>query len=305
MTAILSDNTGNIELVWFKNFSYIFKALKEDGIYTVYGKINEFKGKVNIAHPEIKLYDTSDDSQGLKMEPVYSLTEKLKSRFMDSRYILTLVRQILQHPEFDIEEFIPVEVSKPLKLLSGKAALYYMHLPENEKQAEAASRRIRFEEMFSLAMRSEKIRAKRWQDKNGIKMSKTGALLNDFYHDHLAFELTDAQKKVIKEIRADMVGGRQMNRLLQGDVGSGKTIVALFCMLMCLDNGYQACMMAPTEILATQHFITLSDLLSELPVKVELLTGSTPKKKRAFFFFRNKLPRQHTRKNWVLFPLCS
>lgn len=280
LTAILKEGSAAIELVWFKNFQYIVKALKEDGIYTVYGKVGSFNGKLNMAHPEIKLYDPADDDKGDPMEPVYPLTEKLKSRFMDSRYILNIVKQVIQSPEFNAEEFIPDSVLKPLKMIGHKAALYFMHLPGSEKAAEEAARRIKFEEMFTLAMRSEKMRTRRWLENKGIPMPRSGELLNRFYRDHLAFELTDAQKRVIREIRSDMSGGRQMNRLLQGDVGSGKTIVALFCMLMCIDNGYQACMMAPTEILATQHYLTLKDQLAELPVRLELLTGSTPKKKR-------------------------
>ena len=280
LVANLIDKSGGIELLWFKNYQYILKALKEDAFYTVYGKVNAFMGKLSIAHPEIKLFDARDDEKGHQMEPVYPLTEKLKSRFMDSKYILSLVKQIIQSPEFECQDHIPISVLKPLHLISRKSALYHMHLPSSEQAAIASARRIKFEEMFTLAMRSEKIKSRRWQEMNGFKMTQSGPLLKDFYHKHLAFELTDAQKRVIKEIRSDMRSGHQMNRLLQGDVGSGKTIVALFCMLMCIDNKAQACMMAPTEILATQHYITLKDQVLGLPIKVELLTGSTTKKKR-------------------------
>lgn len=288
LTARLKDETGSIELVWFRNYQYIIKALKEDAVYTVYGKVGSFNGKLSIAHPEIKLFDASDTETGLAMEPVYPLTEKLKSRFMESKYIFGLVRQILNDPRFNPEDFIPESVSKPLKLLSHKSAIYFMHLPGSLKAAEEAARRIKFEEMFTLAMRSEKIRNMRHLQQNGIKMEKTGSLINEFYHNHLAFDLTNAQKRVIKEIRADMLSKSQMNRLLQGDVGSGKTIVALFCMLMCIDNGYQACMMAPTEILATQHYLTLKEQLEKLPVNIELLTGSTARKKRLEILSRLK-----------------
>ena len=281
LLANFTDKSGSIELLWFKNYQYILKALKEDGMYTIYGKVNAFMGKLSIAHPEIKLYDLKDDETGYKMEAVYPLTEKLKARFMDSKYFLSLIKQIIQSPEFECDDHIPQSVLKPLNLISCKAAIYHMHLPSSEQAAMAAARRIKFEEMFTLAMRSEKTKNLRWKDMNGFKMTQSGVLLNEFYHKHLAFELTDAQKRVIKEIRADMKSGVQMNRLLQGDVGSGKTIVALFCMLMCLDNKAQACMMAPTEILATQHYITLKDQVEGLPIQLALLTGSTTKKRRS------------------------
>ncbi len=281
LSAVLQDETGTIELVWFKNYQYILKALKEGALYTVYGKPSEYLGKFNIAHPEIKLFDPSDNTKGLVMEPVYPLTEKLKSRFMDSRYISGLVRQIVSDPRFNIPEHIPVSVSKPLKLISRKTALYHMHFPADERTQAAAARRIKFDEMFILAMRSEKNRSNRLREKQGIQMSRPGRLFNRFYHENLRFELTEAQKRVIREIREDVKSGKQMNRLLQGDVGSGKTIVALFCMLMSIDNNYQACLMAPTEILATQHFLTIREMLQGLPLEIELLTGSTSKKKRA------------------------
>ncbi len=280
LSATLRDATGKVELLWFKNFSFVEKALKEDAFYTVYGKVNAFKGAFSVPHPEIKLYDPGDKENVLPMEPVYPLTEKLKSRFMDSRYIMGLVKHLLLHPDFQLEEYIPESVLKPLKMIGRKAALYYIHLPGDEKTRAAAERRIKFDEMFTLAMRSEKNKVLRLREHNGIPMNKSGKLVNEFYHNHLSFELTNAQKKVIREIKTDMAKGSRMNRLLQGDVGSGKTIVALFSMLMCIDNGFQACLMAPTEILATQHYLTLKDMLSEMPVTVDLLTGSSNKKHR-------------------------
>jgi len=280
LSAMLIDETGAVELVWFKNFQYIFKSLKESGIYTVYGKVSEFNGKFNMSHPEFKIYEPADDKKGLAFEPVYPLTEKLKSRFMDSRYLLNLVMQVIHHPHFDVQEYIPESVTKPLRLINRKAAIYHIHLPADDMAQQAAVRRIKFDEMFILAMRSEKSRVNRLLEKKGILMAQPGKLFNRFYHEYLKFELTDAQKRVIREIRDDMKSGKQMNRLLQGDVGSGKTVVALFCMLMSIDNACQACLMAPTEILATQHYLTIKDQLQELPIRLELLTGSTKKKKR-------------------------
>lgn len=280
LTAILIDSSGSIELIWFKNYNYVLKALKEDAVYTVYGKVNDFKGKLSIAHPEIKIYSKDDNDKGLPLEPVYPLTEKLKARFMDSKFFMSLIKQVLYHPDFDIPEYIPESVYKPLKLINRKSAYQQIHLPQNNAIQLAATRRIKFDEMFTLAMRAEKNKANRLLEQRGIRMPKVGDLFNTFFKKYLQFELTNAQKQVIKEIKDDIGSGKQMNRLLQGDVGSGKTIVAVLCMLIAIDNGYQTCMMAPTEILATQHYLTVKDLLSEMPVCVALLTGSTTKKNK-------------------------
>lgn len=279
MTAVLTDKTGHIELVWFKNFQYIHKTLKESGKYKVYGKISSFNGKLSISHPEIKPV-AEEDKSGLRLEPIYPLTEKLKSVFMDSKFFLQCMKQVFENKSFQLEEHLPVSVTKPLKLMSRHDAFFNIHMPASEKHRQEAERRIKFEEMFTLAMRSEKSKVIRMKQANGIPLNKSGNLVNEFYHNHLSFELTEAQKRVIKEIRKDMSASYRMNRLLQGDVGSGKTIVALFCMLVCIDNGHQACLMAPTEILATQHYLTLKDQLKDLPVNVALLTGSTPKRQR-------------------------
>ncbi|NQW42840.1 MAG: ATP-dependent DNA helicase RecG [Bacteroidetes bacterium] len=280
LIAVLEDKTGNIELTWFKNFQYVAKTLKEGAFYTVFGKINDFKGKISIVHPEIKLYSIEDNESGLNMEPVYPLTEKLKARFMDSKFFMNAIKQILVHSEFDLSEYIPESVSKPLKLIPRKHAYYFIHLPKKVNEQLTAERRIKFDEMFTLAMRNEKNKITRLQEQKGIKMLKVGDNFNTFYKECLSFELTNAQKKVIKEIKADISNGNQMNRLLQGDVGSGKTVVALLCMLMAIDNGYQTCLMAPTEILATQHYFTIKDMLGNLPINIKLLTGSTTKKNR-------------------------
>ncbi|MEN9739633.1 MAG: ATP-dependent helicase RecG [Bacteroidota bacterium] len=280
LKAILTDASGSIELVWFNHFQWLHKVIKPDAFYTVYGRVNSFNGSLSINHPEIKLYEAKDEVKGLKFEPVYPLTEKLKARFMDSKWLSQLIAQIMTHPEFHYPEYIPISVLKPLKYPSRQQAIQCMHFPKNEGEVEWAKKRIKFEEMFALAMRTEKMKAIRMMTQKGYSLPKTGELIHGFYHKHLDFELTNAQKRVIKEIRSDLVKPFPMNRLLQGDVGSGKTIVALFCMLMCVDNGMQACLMAPTEILATQHYISISDQLSDLPIRVELLTGSTSKSKR-------------------------
>jgi len=280
LTATLTDSTGSIELIWFKNYQYVIKALKEDALYTVYGKANDFKGRYSISHPEIKLYQAEDNVKGLPLEPVYPLTEKLKARFMDSRFFMGIIKQILHHPDFDLPEYIPESVTKPMKLIHRKSAYQQIHLPQNKQVHAAATRRIKFDEMFTLAMRAEKNKANRLIEQRGIRMPKVGELFNVFFKKYLQFELTNAQKQVIKEIKDDIGSGKQMNRLLQGDVGSGKTIVALLCMLIAIDNGYQTCMMAPTEILATQHYLSIKDLLADMPIRIALLTGSTTKKNK-------------------------
>lgn len=280
LTATLTDSTGSIELIWFKNYQYAIKALKEDALYTVYGKANDFKGRYSISHPEIKLYQVEDNVKGLPLEPVYPLTEKLKARFMDSRFFMGIIKQILHHPDFDLPEYIPESVTKPMKLIHRKSAYQQIHLPQNKLVHAAATRRIKFDEMFTLAMRAEKNKANRLIEQRGIRMPKVGELFNVFFKKYLQFELTNAQKQVIKEIKDDIGSGKQMNRLLQGDVGSGKTIVALLCMLIAIDNGYQTCMMAPTEILATQHYLSIKDLLADMPIRIALLTGSTTKKNK-------------------------
>jgi ATP-dependent DNA helicase RecG len=280
LSAKVTDGSGWIELVWFKSIHSITKFLKIDAEYRIYGKVSEFNGKFNISHPEIKLHNPNEQDSQFPLEPVYPLTEKLKSRFMDSKYLMGLMQQIVTNSAFEPQDFIPDSVVKPLKLISRKAALYYIHFPKDEKIKEAAVKRLKFEEMFIHSMRFEKSKINRLRQMNGYAIKNSGQLVNDFYHNYLKFELTNAQKRVIKEIRADMGIGRQMNRLVQGDVGSGKTIVALFAILLCIDNGFQASMMAPTEILATQHYFSFKDLLGNLPVNVALLTGSTKKKER-------------------------
>lgn len=280
LSVIFSDGSGVLELLWFKNYKYILPNLQKNMDYTVYGKAVDFKGKLSISHPEIKPYTAEDEKKGLRYEPVYSLTEKLKNRYIDSKYIANMVTQILENSQFEIEEFMPSYVISGAKLINPTLAYKWIHFPSNEEELKAATKRIKFEEMFVLAMRSEKNKVNRQLMAKGLPMPKVGESFKAFYNEHLGFELTNAQKRVVKEIKDDLSSGIQMNRLLQGDVGSGKTIVALLCMLLCKDNGFQSCLMAPTEILATQHFISISEALKPLDVKVAILTGSTKTKNR-------------------------
>ena len=221
--------------------------------------------------------------------PMYNCTEKMKARGVDSKTIMKWVNTLLLNPAFDIEESLSENIKASNGLMDRKAALFTIHFPANPAELAKASHRLKFEEFFFIQLKLLRYKVKRHQLFNGIKLENIGELFNTFYHSCLPFELTNAQKRVIKEIRADVKRGIQMNRLVQGDVGSGKTVVALMSMLMTIDNGYQACMMAPTEILATQHFETIHQLTKTLPVKVQLLMGSTParEKKKIYLQLEN------------------
>lgn len=280
LSVYISDKSANIELVWFSFYKNLLKDLKIGDSYQIFGKANFYKNKFNFTHPEIKRLESIDKFNLLPFEPVYPLTEKLRSRYLDSKWFSSIIHQIISNPKFELEEYIPDSVKKPLKLINKTQAIQQIHFPINLKAQKAAEKRIKFDEMFSLAMRSEKSKAIRNSIFNGYKINKIGENFNLFYHSHLPFELTDAQKHVIKEIRMDMSKGYQMNRLLQGDVGSGKTIVAFLSMLFVIDVGYQSCLMAPTEILATQHYLTIKLWTDLLGIKIALLTGSTKKSNR-------------------------
>ena len=280
LSVHVKDKSATIELVWFSYYKNILKDLKIGDHYQVFGKASFFKNKYNFTHPEFLKLDNALKSTALPYEPIYPLTEKLRSRYLDSKWFSSIIYQIVSHPKFEIEEYIPDSVKGPLKLISKTQAIQQIHFPASLKVQLAAEKRLKFDEMFSLAMRSEKSKAIRNSIFNGYKINKIGTHFNQFYHHHLPFELTNAQKQVIKEIRSDMAKGNQMNRLLQGDVGSGKTIVAFLSMLFVEDMGYQSCLMAPTEILATQHYLTIKLWTDLLGINIALLTGSTKKSKR-------------------------
>jgi ATP-dependent DNA helicase RecG len=281
LIAYIKDDTGILELTWFKSFSWIEKMLNPGEIYTAFGKISFFMGKPQIVHPELEA--ASPMSNGVKnhLDPVYSTTEKLKSKGLGGRQLGKLTATLLALlTEKDIPENLPDSLMKKLRLLQRYEAVRQIHFPSSPELYDQAVRRLKFEEIFITQLRLAMIRSERHRKSKGVVFTKVGDLFNDFYNNHLPFELTGAQKRVLKEIRTDTYSGHQMNRLLQGDVGSGKTIVALLAMLLAVDNGFQACIMAPTEILARQHFTSLSELLKGLPVGLHLLTGSTPVKER-------------------------
>ncbi|MBC7721315.1 MAG: ATP-dependent DNA helicase RecG [Pedobacter sp.] len=281
MVAQLRDSTGTLELAWFQGISWVEKNLVIGTEYLVFGKVGFFNNKPQIVHPEMEVFVPAIAGAKTVLEPVYPSTEKLKARSLSGRQIGKLTQQLVgQIQQRDIEENIPVKVLQQLQLMPRYQAVCNSHFPANMQDFEAAIYRLKFEEFFIAQVRLNLVRLQRHQSSRGVVFEKVGNLFNNFYNQHLPFQLTGAQKKVLKEIRTDTARGHQMNRLLQGDVGSGKTIVALLSMLLAADNGFQSCLMAPTEILAQQHFTGLSDLLKDMPLKIEILTGSTKAKKR-------------------------
>lgn len=280
LTAILSDDSGKIELVWFKGIKWILKTLEAGNEYLVFGKPSEFNNKINIVHPELDKYNQEIVLKNTKWMPVYNSTEKCKARGLDSKGISKLMYSLLQQMPSQLEETLNKDIIDTLRLLSLHTSLMQIHFPDSNELLGKAISRLKFEEAFYQQLLWLYMKIGRDEEVEGIVFNTVGDLFHTFFNDHLGFELTNAQKRVIREIRNDLGSGKQMNRLLQGDVGSGKTMVALMSMLLALDNGYQSCLMAPTEILAQQHFETLSNSLEKLNVSIDLLTGSIKGKQR-------------------------
>ena len=276
LVAQLRDKTGSLELCWFQGISWVEKNLYEGKQYLVFGKTGFFNGRPQITHPEIELWSAVMQDGKNFLEPVYPTTEKLKAKGLNGKQIgkLTMAVMEMLSPK-EIQENLPQPIIGKLELLPRFIAYSLIHFPKSKEDYEKALYRLKFEEFFISQVRLGLTRLNRHKSSRGVVFEKVGELFNTFYNKYLPFQLTGAQKRVLKEIRADTALGKQMNRLLQGDVGSGKTIVALLTMLLAADNGFQSCLMAPTEILATQHFKGLSELLQEMPVKIRLLTGST------------------------------
>lgn len=280
LTALFSDGTGVIELVWFKGIRYIIERYKPGTEYTLFGRPTLFNGKFNIAHPELDpIDDRIDNTTGL--QGYYNTTEKMKNAFLNSKALQKMVYTLLTSIQAPLPETLPAPVIAHMQLMGITDALRNIHFPISVGHLRRAEMRLKFEELFYLQLHILRYTRLRNQKLGGFRFDHIGDCFNNFYHHILPFELTQAQKRVIKEIRADMGSGRQMNRLLQGDVGSGKTLVALMSMLIAVDNGYQACLMAPTEILATQHYEGLKAMVEPLGLRIELLTGSVTKKRRA------------------------
>jgi ATP-dependent DNA helicase RecG len=278
--AYLRDDTGVIELVWFKGLTWIDKILKQDENFLAFGRLSFFMGKPQIVHPEIEISKPGTNAKNY-LEPIYPTTEKLKARSLGGRQLGKLVEALFGLlTSKELPENLPETLMNELRLMPRYESLRQIHFPETPSRYEQALRRLKFEELFMTQLRLAMVRSERHRKSKGVVFTRVGDVFNKFFKEKLPFELTGAQKRVLKEIRLDTAGGHQMNRLLQGDVGSGKTIVALLAMLLAIDNGYQTCIMAPTEILAQQHYATISSLLSGLPVSICLLTGSTPSKQR-------------------------
>ena len=275
LVAVFADETGEMELLWFQGHKWIRESLKLNTVYVIFGKCTAFNNQYSMAHPEMELLEEHKNSLRTAMQPVYPATETLTKRGISNRVINKLMQQLFQETHQLFKETLPPYLLEELKLIPKNLALFNVHFPQTPELLAKAQFRLKFEELFFIQLQ---LIAKNMIQKNKIKghsFEIVGAHFNGFYKNHLPFELTNAQKRVIKEIRNDMGSNAQMNRLLQGDVGSGKTIVALMSMLIALDNGFQSCLMAPTEILANQHFMGLSELAKELNINIKLLTGST------------------------------
>jgi ATP-dependent DNA helicase RecG len=276
LIAQLGDKTGTIELCWFQGINWIEKKLFEGKPYLVFGKVTFFNGKAQITHPEIEAWNPSLTEGKNFLEPVYPTTEKLKAKGLNGKQIGKLTLALFAVLSLkDIPENIPNHLLKKHIFFSRSDAYTAIHFPKTQQEYEKAVYRLKFEEFFIAQVRLGLTRLNRHKNSKGAVFEKVGEFFNNFYKHHLPFQLTGAQKRVLKEIRTDTARGKQMNRLLQGDVGSGKTIVGLLTMLLAADNGFQSCLMAPTEILATQHYNGLSELLKDMPVDIRLLTGST------------------------------
>jgi len=280
MVADFVDETGKIELVWFRGQKWIRENLKINVPYVIFGKTNWFNGLFSMPHPEMELLEEHEKSLRTAMQPVYPSSEKLTNKGITNRAINKLMQQLFIETQGKFYDTLPQNIHEDLKLISRAEALFNVHFPKSQELLSRAQFRLKFEELFYIQLQlliKNMIHKKRIK---GYIFDTIGSNFENFYKDHLPFQLTGAQKKVVKEIRSDLGSGAQMNRLLQGDVGSGKTIVALMSMLIALDNGFQACLMAPTEILSVQHYSGLVELCKELNTSIELLTGSTKTSKR-------------------------
>jgi len=284
LVATFRDDTGEIELVWFKSIDWAMKMLNTHAVYLLFGKPAAFNGTFNIVHPEMEIFGEQVGAQTAKgLQPVYSTTEKAKKRNVDSRAIARLSQTLLEAMrESELPDFLPLQLRQQYKLCTRFESLTNIHYPKNETQLHEATRRLKFEELFLIQLQMLKLKSNRGQSSKGYLFERIDQQFDIFYKERMPFELTGAQKRVLREIRKDTLTGRQMNRLLQGDVGSGKTMVALLTILMAKDNGFQACLMAPTEILAQQHYESITQLLKGMKVEVAFLTGSVKGKARKY-----------------------
>jgi ATP-dependent DNA helicase RecG len=280
LTATFKDASGQIELVWFQGISWAEKLVAEGGNFLVFGKVSLFNGSWNISHPELEKLEKEKNETNLGLMPMYSSNEKLKTRGITPKLMSKMIQGLLtQVKATDLPDFLPESICSKYRLCDRFTATQNIHFPSHQDAMQQALYRLKFEELFMHQIGICKLKLNH-QKSRGFYFEKVGDYFNQFYKNHLPFELTDDQKNVIREIRLDTQSGHQMNRLLQGDVGSGKTIVALLCMLLAIDNGFQACLMTPTEILAQQHLIGIQELLQEMPIRVGFLSGSVKGKDR-------------------------
>jgi len=280
LTAVFTDGNQTIELIWFKGVNYIIDNYRTKTDYVIFGKPTSFNGKYNIVHPEIELQSKLPPPDQIGLQPFYNTSERMKSSFLNSKMIQKIMYPIVQSLKSGVPETLPSHLLQNFNLMNLTDSLMNIHFPKNADLLNKARQRLKFEELFYIQLSI--LRQTKWRDLHtkGFVFPIIGHYFNTFFKEYLPFELTGAQKRVVKEIRVNVGSGKQMNRLLQGDVGSGKTLVALMSMLMAVDNGFQACIMAPTEILATQHFASISQMLGDIGVNVALLTGSTKPKSR-------------------------
>ncbi|WP_374548393.1 DUF559 domain-containing protein [Flavobacterium sp.] len=280
LVATFVDETGEMELVWFQGHKWIRESLKINAPYVIFGKVTSFNGQYNMAHPEMELLSEHEQSLRSALQPVYPSTETLTNRGISNRVVNKMMQQLFLETQAKFTETLPQYLLDELKLIPKNAALFNIHFPKSPELLGKAQFRLKFEELFFIQLQLISKNLVRKHKIKGHPFTIVGENFNNFYKNHLPFELTNAQKKVLKEIRNDLGSNAQMNRLLQGDVGSGKTIVALMAMLIALDNGFQSCLMAPTEILANQHFNGLTELAKDLNINIKILTGSTKTSER-------------------------
>ncbi len=280
LVATFIDDTGEMELIWFQGIKWIKESLKLNEVMVVFGKITAFNNQFSMVHPEIELLEQHKASLRSAMQPIYPSTEKLAQKGISNRVLNKLMQQLFIETQANFKEILPQYLLDELQLIPRNAALFNIHFPKSPELLAKAQFRLKFEELFFIQLQLITKNLIRKHKIKGHPFTTVGENFNNFYNNHLPFELTNAQKRVVKEIRNDLGSNAQMNRLLQGDVGSGKTIVALMCMLLAKDNSFQSCLMAPTEILATQHFNSLLELSKELSINIKLLTGSTKTSER-------------------------
>ena len=274
------DSTGKVDLIWYRGFNWVEESIKTNEEYVIYGKLSWFGSNPSIAHPEIKTKSSFNRNIPRRLHGIYSSTEKLVNEGVTQKYFVKIIYNLLNSLQNQIKENLSSSILSEYNLIDRYKAIINIHLPESQELLSQSSKRLKFEELFFNQLGFQLTKNERIQKLNGFKFEKVGDNLNQFYKNSLPFELTGDQKKVIKEIRNDFRDGKQMNRLLQGDVGSGKTIVSIMIMLIAIDNNFQSCILAPTEILANQHFKSIKELLSGLDIKIDLLTGSVKTKDR-------------------------